>query len=221
MVELLEGIETRRSFRAFKSTPVPKEIIGRILKAASRSPSYKNTQPWEVVVVSGKKKEELGRILCELAKSDVSPNPDFPLPETWLPELERRAKEHGAKRFKILGIKREDKQKRKELSLSNFEFYGAPCVLFLFMDSTLSSWSILDMGLFAQSIVLAAHSFGLGSCPQASLAHYPDAVRKFFGIQKTKRLVLGISIGYPDLESRINAYRSERISLDDFVQWYI
>lgn len=219
-MELLEGIETRRSFRAFESTPIPKETIGKILKAASSSPSYMNTQPWEVAVLSGKKKEELSRVLFELAEGDVTPNPDFPLPETWPTEMEERIKEHGERRFKILGIEREDKRKRKELKLANFEFYGAPCVLFLFMNSTLSSWSILDMGLFAQSIILAAHSFGLGSCLQATLAYYPDAVRKFLGIPKTKRLVLGISIGYPDLEARMNAYRSKKVGLDDFVQWY-
>lgn len=219
-MELLEGIETRRSFRAFKSTPIPEETIERILKVASRSPSYTNTQPWEVVVVSGKKKEELGRILYELAKSDATPNPDLPLPKTWPPELERRAKEHGTRRFKALGIEREDEQQRKELRLLNFNFYEAPCALFLFMDSTLTSWSIFDMGLFAQSILLAAHSFGIGSCLQAMLAIYPDAVREFLGIPKTKQLMLGISIGYPNLEARINSYQSTRVSLDDFVQWH-
>jgi len=219
-MELLEGIETRRSCRAFKSTPIPKETIERILKAASNSPSYRNTQPWEVAVLSGKKKEELSKILFELAKSGVTPNPDFALPQTWPTEMEKRIKEHGERKLKFLGIAREDKQKREELDLENYEFYGAPCVLFLFLDSTLSSWSILDTGLFAQNIILAAHSFGLGSCLQATLARYPDAVRKSLGIPKTKRLALGISIGYPDLEARTNAYRSKKVNVEDFVQWY-
>ena len=61
-MELLEGIETRRSYRAFKSTDVSRETIERILQAAGKSPSYKNTQPWEVAVVRGKKKEELSGI---------------------------------------------------------------------------------------------------------------------------------------------------------------
>ncbi len=219
-MKLLEGIETRRSYRAFKSTPVPRETIVKILRAASKSPSYTNTQPWEVAVVGGKRKEELSRILCELVKSDVTRNPDLPLPETWPPELAARAKEHHAQRFRLLGIEQGDERQRKESRLLNFEFYGAPHVLFLFMDGMLSPWSIFDMGLFAQSIILAAHSFGLGSCPQAMVACYPDAVRQFLGIPETKRLILGISIGYPDLEARINAYQSERVSLDEFVQWH-
>lgn len=219
-MELLEGIETRKSYRAFRNAPVPEEIVERILKAAGRSPSYTNTQPWEVAVVSGKKKEELSKLLYEMAKSDVASNPDLPAPTAWPPELEKRAREHGARRFKALGIERENAQQRKGLRLRNFEFYGAPCVIFLFMERTLSHYSIFDLGLFAQSLVLAAHSFGLGSCLQAALASYPDAVREFLGIPKTKLLVLGISIGYADLEAPINTYQSARVGLDDFVRCY-
>jgi nitroreductase len=219
-MELFEGIETRRSCRAFKFTPVPKEVIEKILEAASRSPSYTNTQPWEVAVVSGKKKERLSEILYEMAKSATAPNPDLGSPKSWPPELEKRSKEHGARRFKVLGIERDDVQKREELRLLNFKFYGAPCVLFLFMDSTLTPWSIFDLGLFAQSLILAAHSLGLGTCLQASITNYPDAIREFLGIPKTKRLVLGISLGYPDLQATINTYQSNRVSPNDFTQWY-
>ena len=219
-MELEEGIASRRSFRAFKSTPVPREVIEKILATASKSPSYTNTQPWEVAVVSGQKKEELRRILREMANSGVTPAPDMPLPQTWPAELDRRAREHSARRFKAIGVEREDEQQRKAMRLRNFEFYGAPCALFLFMERTLTPWSIFDMGLFAQSLLLAAHSHGLGSCLQAMLATYPDAVRDFLGIPKTKQLVIGISLGYPDLEARINSYRSQRVGLDKFVHWY-
>ena len=219
-MELLEGIETRRSFRAFVSTPIPRELLERILKAASNSPSYTNTQPWQVAVVTGKEKDELSRILCELASSDIIPNPDLPTPKDWPAELERRAREHGARRLKVLGIEREDKERREQLRLLNFQFYGAPCVFFLFMDSTLSAWSIFDMGLFTQNFILVAHAFGLESCLQASIANYPDAVREFLGIPKTKLLILGISIGYPALDAKINTYRSEKASVDEFVWWY-
>ncbi|MBA7617719.1 Nitroreductase NfnB [subsurface metagenome] len=219
-MELLEGIETRRSYRAFESTPISRETIERILKVASNSPSYTNTQPWQVAVVTGKKKEELSRILCELARADTIPNPDLPLPKSWPPELGRRAREHGARRLKVLGIERGDEKQRKELQLLNWQFYGAPCVFFLFMDSTLSSWSIFDMGLFAQNVILAAHSRGLGSCLQGSVANYPDTVREFLGMPKTKLLILGISIGYPALDAKINSYRSKKVGAGEFVQWY-
>ena len=130
------------------------------------------------------------------------------------------AKKHSARRYLALGVQREDKQRRKELGLLNYKFYEAPCVLFLFMDRTLTSWSIFDMGLFTQSLILTAHSLGLGTCLQASVSRYPDAVRDFLEIPKTKSVVLGISIGCPDLEAPLNEYRSSRVSPSDFVQWY-
>ena len=219
-MELLDGITTRRSFRAFKTTPIPEETLARLLAAAGKSPSYSNTQPWEIAVVRGKKGDELSKILYEAAESDVPPNPDLPAPEVWPAELDVRAKEHGARRFEPLGVARGDEQRRKELRLLNYKFYGAPCALFIFMDRTLTSWSIFDMGLFAQTLILAAHSFGLGSCLQAALTWYPDHVRECLGVPKTKLLVLGISLGYPDMEDPMNAYESNRVSPQDFARWY-
>lgn len=219
-MELLKGLETRKTCRAFLPTPVPAELIERILKAASKSPSFRNSQPWEVAVVSGRKRDELSSILLDLAKSDNAPMRAIPEPENWPPELERRMREHGANRFKNLGIERANKQQREEQLLKNFEFYGASCVIFLYIDKALTAWSIFDLGLFAQTLILAAHSFGIGSCLQASITDYPDAIRDFLGLPDNKLLVLGISLGYPDSNSRQNTYQSARVSLNDFVRFY-
>ena len=88
------------------------------------------------------------------------------------------------------------------------------------MDSTLTEWSVFDIGLFAQSLILAAHSYGIASCLQAMMVPYPDAIKKFLGIPETKKLILGISLGYPDTESPEHGYKSERRDLDEFVKWY-
>jgi nitroreductase len=219
-MELLDGIKTRRSYRAYKNTPIPSEVMDGVLEAAGRSPSFTNTQPWEIAVVSGGKKDDLSRILCGLVESRTPTSPDIPLPTLWPADLERRSRDHGARRFRALGIERENEQQRNELRMMNFKFYGAPCVVFLFIDSSLTSWSIFDAGLFAQSLCLAAHSVGLGTCLQAALASYPDAVRQFLGLPKTKQLVIGISIGYPDFTAKINAYQSTRIGLNEFASHY-
>ena len=219
-MELLDGIKTRRSYRAYKGTPIPFEVMDSVLEAAGRSPSFTNTQPWEIAVVSGGKKDDLSRILCDLVDSKAPANPDIPMPTLWPEDLERRSRDHGARRFRALGIERENEQLRNQLRLMNFKFYGAPSVVFVFMDSSLTSWSIFDAGLFAQSLCLAAHSVGLGTCLQAALASYPDAVRQFLGLRKTKQLVIGISIGYPDFAAKINTYQSTRIGLNEFVSRY-
>ncbi len=218
-MEILEGIATRRSIRGFKPTPVPRDVIEKIMQAASQSPSYTNTQPWEVVVVSGGKRDDLARKLSELAKGKAAPHPDLPTPKTWPQALGDRARDHGARRLSALGIARDDEEGRERMRLGNFEFYGAPCAVFLFMDGSLGDWSVFDMGLFAENLILAAHSFGVETCLQASITGYAAEIKGMLGIAESKKLVIGISMGYPDETAKLNSYRALRLKPEEFTRW--
>ncbi len=103
-MELIEGIEEMRSIRAFKPALVARHVLESIIKTAQRSPSYKNTQPWEVIVVCSEKKDKLSMILVELAEKDTPANPDIPLPPPWPEELKRRLTESMIRRTEHLGI---------------------------------------------------------------------------------------------------------------------
>jgi nitroreductase len=219
-MEILKGIRTRQSIRAFKRNPITRDVMQKVLQAVSNTPSYTNTQPWEVVVVSGKKKDELGLKLLELARAKATTNRDLPMPKGWPPALEERSREHGARRLSTLGVARDNEEGREKLRLMNFEFYGAPCAVFLFIDGSLGDWSIFDIGLFAQNLILAAHSLGVGSCLQASVTDYAPEIKKFLGIAESKKLVICISLGYPDEKAKLNAYRSLKQKPDEFTRWY-
>jgi len=219
-MEILEGIKTRQSIRGFKPNPITREVMEKILQAASNSPSYTNTQPWKVIVVSGKKKNELGRKLLELATANAPTRSDLPMPKTWPSALEERSLEHGARRLSTLGVARQDEEGREKLRLMNFEFYGAPCAVFLFIDGSLGEWSIFDMGLFTQNLILAAHSLGVESCLQASVTNYALEIKRFFGIAESKKLVICISLGYPDEKAKLNTYRSLKQKPNEFTRWY-
>ncbi|NDY84330.1 nitroreductase [Orrella sp. NBD-18] len=219
-MKLIEGLETRTSIRGFKPTPVSKETIKKILHAASRSPSYTNSQPWEVAVVTGAKRDELSKILYDLAASGAKSNADVPAPKSWPEAIDSRTKVHGAKRFEALGVGRDDTARRNELRLQNFKFFDAPCAMFIFMDKSLGPWSTMDMGIFIHGLTLAAHGLGLGTCLQASLANYPDAVRSALNIPDNLQLVVGMSLGYPDHDADLNKYKSTRVDVDSFTRWY-
>ena len=122
-MELLHGLETRRSIRGFEPKAVPQDLIRTVLKAAGRSASYTNTQPWEVAVVTGAKRDELSGILYELARSNTPTNYDVLTPTSWPEAHEQRAKVHGSRRFEALGVGRGDTSRRNELRLKNFEFF--------------------------------------------------------------------------------------------------
>ena len=219
-MEILDGIKTRQTIRAFKPNPITRDVMQKILQAVSNSPSYTNTQPWEVAVVSGKKKDELGRKLLQLARTKAPTSRDLPMPKGWPPTLEERSREHGARRLSTLGGASDDEEGREKLRLRNFEFYGASCAVFLFIDGSLGEWSIFDIGLFAQSLILAAHSLGLGSCLQASVTDYALEIKNFLGIAESKKLVICISLGYPDEKAKLNTYRSLKQKPDEFTRWY-
>jgi len=123
------------------------------------------------------------------------------------------------KRSELTGVDLYSSDALRKAKIANFQFYGAPHGMFLFQDSSLPIWSVFDMGLFAQSLMLAAHSHGLGTVPQAFVTDYARHVKEFLGIPGTKRLVLGISIGYPDLESPVNQFRTDRVATDEIVRF--
>jgi nitroreductase len=218
-MDAIECIKTRMSIRKFKPEPVSVEILKTIIDTAKWSPSYKNTQPWEVVVVSGKKKEELSKLLVELLEKGTKPSPDIPEPLSWPPDIDARITALLKKRSELTGVDMFSLEALKRAKMANFQFYGAPHGIFLFQDSSLPTWSIFDMGLFAQSLMLAANAHGLGTVPQAFLTDYAQHVKQFLGIPETKRLVLGISIGYPDMESPINKFRTDRVETDEILRF--
>jgi nitroreductase len=218
-MEITECIKTRMSIRGFKPDPVPMEIMKTIIDTAKWSPSYKNTQPWEVVIVSGKKKDELSKILVNLLENNTKPSPDIPEPLSWPPAIDKRITALLRKRSEFTGVDMFSLEALKKAKMANFQFYGAPHGMFLFQDSSLPTWSIFDMGLFAQSLMLVAHAYGLGTVPQAFVTDYATEVKQFLGIPGTKRLVLGISIGYPDLESPINKFRTDRVETDKILRF--
>lgn len=217
-MDAVECIKMRKSIRRFKADPVPMDILMDVIDTAKWSPSYKNSQPWEVMIVSGGRKEALTKLLEALLESGSESSSDLAEPRSWPPAIEARISALMRKRSEITGKDLNSPEVRRKSKIANFRFYGAPHGIFLFQDSSLTEWSIFDMGLFAQNLMLAAHAHGLGTVPQAFLTDYARETKEFLGIPGTKRLVLGMSIGYPDLQSPMNSFRTDRMNTDEIVK---
>lgn len=218
-MDAIECIKNRMSIRKFKSDPVPQELLREVVQIAQWSPSYKNSQPWEVFILSGAKKKQLSEMLIGLFEEGRDNCPDIAAPESW-PEAEGARIAHlFKKRKEATGIDLSDPVIMQKAKIANFNFYGAPHAIYLVQDGSLSQWSLFDMGLFAQSLMLAAHAKGLGTVPQAFATDYAQDVKKFLGLPESKRLVLGISIGYADMESPANALRTDRSETVEILSW--
>ena len=83
-MDIVETMEGRISRRAFLPKKVEKATLEKILRTANRCPSYMNTQPWEVFVVTGEKKDNLARKLYEQVSSGTPLYRIYPSPKPGL-----------------------------------------------------------------------------------------------------------------------------------------
>lgn len=218
-MDIKDVIKTRRSIRAFLPRPVPQEILQEILEYAFRSPSWANSQMWEVAMLGGDVLLEIKRALVSAHKSNLQSDSDIPWPE--FPEPYRgRRRELGVKLYEALGINRDDTKARDEWTVHGLNFLGAPNGIIIYKERELNEWAILDTGIIMQTIMLLAPNYGLGTCAQAAVVRYPNIIRGILNLPPNKFIVCGMAIGYPDWSHPANKFVSPRGKLEDFVTWY-
>jgi nitroreductase len=218
-MDINEAIEARKSIRAYKNLPVSREILGKIIQTSLHSPSATNLQPWNIYVVSGDTLDKIRQENVDRFLSGGKPTFEEPL----LNDLFRSRRSELAKDlFALLGIQREDKDKRKEWAARGHGYFDAPSVIIITLDHSVLSgtWSLLAIGSFIQSFCLSALEVGLGTCISEQGVAYHDILRKHIDIPETQRIVISVTIGYPDFSAPANQLVSTRISVDDAVHWY-
>lgn len=219
-MDTISAIKSRHSVRQFLDRPVDRVLIEKILDTARYSPSGANLQPWRVVVVRGKTRDKLSRAIIDAAARRKPHPKEQYYPAKWFEPYSSRRFVTGMALYKALGIKREDKEQRITQWNRNYEFFGAPVALLFFLDHRMGHGAWVDMGIFIQSIMLAATDLGLGSCAQASIADYPDVISDILGTSDDLVLAFGLALGYEDTDAAVNQYRVKREQLDNFCQWY-
>ena len=214
------AVRERRSIRKFKPDEVPEKIVREILEDACWAPSWGNTQPWGIYVVTGEVLERFREANCQKLLEGVSPSPEIKMPQTWPAVLKKRYTEVGKNVLTSLAIAREDHQGRLQYTADMYSFFHAPCLILSCIDeSLLFEYAMLDVGLILQTICLLAHDRGLGTCILAASVRYPDVLRESLKIPENKSLVIGVTLGYPDGDSPVNHFARERATLDDLVTW--
>ena len=212
-------LRRRRSCRAFLTQFVERATIERLLTLAQRTPSWCNTQPWQVVVTGGGATAKLAQALFEHAGSNPEPEPDIPFPPGYTGVYLQRRRVCGFQLYGALGIERGDRERAAAQARENFRFFGAPHFALITTDATLGPYGSIDCGGYVSTFLLAAEALGLGAIPQAAVAGYSRWLRDYFELPPNRLVVCGISFGYADPAHRANAFRTERAELDDAVQW--
>jgi len=219
-MNIIEAVRSRRSIRAYQGKPVPKEIIEEVLEISVRAPSAMNTQAWEFAVITGDLLEKIKDENVKLIESGTMPNPDV-TPAAYEGLYKKRQVDLAKQLYALLEITKEDKEKRMEWTKQGFRFFDAPAIIIAHSDKSLSeAHSMYDIGAVVHTISLVALSYGLGTCIQGQGIMFPEVIRKYTSIPESKRLIICITIGYPDMDFPANKLVTDRAPAKDVTQWF-
>ena len=215
-----EALKQRISTRAFLPKPVPEALVREILDVARWSPSGGNLQPWKLIALAGAPQAAvvaLAKNYPGMFPAEEGDRPVYP-PNLWEPYRSRRFKV-GEDMYALLGIPREDKPARLKQVARNFEFFGAPAALFFVIDERMGHGQWAHLGMFMQSVALAAAERGVASCFQEFWGALRVTLKAHFALAEHEMIYCGMALGYADEAAAVNRLRSERAGVDEFASF--
>jgi len=186
-MDIYELIRQRRSIRQYKPDPVPREVLERILEAASWAPSGKNMQNWRFFVMQGKYRDEALEV-TQHAWSNIRPLLEKRLKPSLYAFTERF--------FYTLG--------------------GAPVIIFAYNKPHPEENNQTSLGsvyMAVENLILAAQAEGLGTCAMGSPLEVLEDVNRMLGVEGTDlQLICGITVGYPDHSPPAAPRQTDRVT---------
>ena len=192
-IGLFEAMRTQRAIRYFKPDPVPRDVLERLLEAATKAPSGTNRQMWHFVIVQD----------AELRGK--------------LADVYRRAGRNALPRLQWL----QDANPRILRSATHLieHLDDAPALLLACIEhdggTNLTTGSSIYPAV--QNILLAARGLGLGSVLTTFHKQYEDEVRDMLGIPDNVETAALLPIGYPADGAGYGPTR--RKPLDEVAHW--
>lgn len=176
--------------RRFTNRRVPEKAIAEIVEKAQQSPSLLNSQPWRAYVIMGDALANFKKAAAENMDNKVKPNEDFAtmLSLDWDTFPSSNMATMGASQSFFF------RNKLHLFTEANKNMFNAPAIIFLTIPKQSPAWSVFDLGIFAQSIMLLAINRGLGVMPAHSMVSYPDLVRKYANIPDDESVGMAILI---------------------------
>jgi nitroreductase len=220
-MHVVEAITSRHSVRAFLDRPVERDTVHRVLDAARWAPSGSNTQPWRVYVTLGEARQRLAAaVLAAFHEApDLGEREYEYYPTDWYEPYLGRRRACGWGLYGAVGVRKGDREGTARQRARNYEFFNAPVGLVFTIERRLNTGSWMDLGMFLQSLMLAARGEGLHTCAQAAFADYHRVLREHLPIGEAEIVVCGMALGYRDPDAPENLWRTDRDPVETFTHW--
>ena len=77
----------------------------------------------------------------------------------------------------------------------------------------------MDLGLYMANVMTLAREHGLHTCPQAAWQDFGHVVHEHLALPKDQTVIVGLALGYEDVDDPVNALRTERAPPEEFVEF--
>ena len=215
---LTDLLTARYSCRAFKPDPVPRAVIGRIVRTARHVPSWCNAQPWQLTVTEPAETDRFRAGLQAAVEIDT-PALDIGGPTGYSGVYADRRRACGWQLYEAVGVQKGDRAGSGAQMMRNFALFDAPHVAIVSSPRELGSYGAMDAGGFVTAFTLAARALGVDTIAQAAVASYAGFIRRHFDLPEDRLILCAISFGYSDADHPANSFRTPRADVGDIIDW--
>lgn len=205
-LETRKVIYERHSTRWFTDAVVPLETIREIVLDAGQTASWRNSQPWRIHIAHGEALDRIKQAHLDYSRTGQQGASEMGWAHNHMWDQQSHVNQRRWDRqvFEVIG------HDIGSFRVAQARLFNAQAVVYLTLFKGSSPWSILDLGAFTQTLLLAATDQGIQSIHAYELVKYPSIVREHAAIDDDQLLVTGIALGYEDPKAQINMLRTIR-----------
>ena len=168
---VLTAIRTRRTVREFLDAPVPRDVLERVIEAATWAPNHRITEPWRFFVLQhgDKARIEVAQLIHDWTLENI-PNPNL-----------------------VTRKKSAESAQREILDSPSFMYvYSVPGA-----NEEITRENYAAVCCAVMNLSLAAHAEGLGVGWSTGKATKPGNLAELIGADPSWDIVGALFIGYP------------------------
>jgi len=212
-MEFKEVVNKRHSVRNFKEDEIPVEVLEDIVRTAGRTPSWENSQPWNVYIATGETLRKIKEIWIAKYADKIKGSPDMPTGHRT--NFSERSQKNMADFMSYVADYTGDPDIVHFLHM-NEKLFDAPALVYLTLGKGHTGWPIYDLGAFGMTLMLAAKDHGVDSIPAYEIVKFPAELRPLLSVPEDEEIIMGIALGYA-AEDNLNGLASPRLPLEEIL----
>ena len=212
-----EIMKQRHSIRHFLSKPIPKETLKKIMETSLLTPSWGNSQPWNLYIASGNTLENIKKEWIAKNKEGIKGKSDIEAGHRT--DFSERCQKCMNEIMNLIGEVLNDPN-AKSLWDANVILFDAPTIVYITIPKKRTLYNLFDSGAIEMTVMAAAKEYGIDSVPAYEAIKYPEILRKNMKIPDDEDIVIGIALGYKDDENILNKIHPKKLTLDEACHFY-